>query len=244
MLKSINALDALNAVSFKKQDSKITNPQFRAEESNSLEKSPAQDEYKKEGMSTGAKAAIGVLGALALFAAGDAIFNHGKMLKKIFGKAKEEVAAAAGDSTGAEAKNNVVQAIEHTEPKLLPLSEESKAKVEEAAKKAELLKKKDEILKAEEYTFTHSGNVFTVNKGKIVSYKNSAAENAEELINKYNNPVDEMDKVYKNVIDDLLKNFKNYSLELEQYPEVARESVAEIIKGIKEFIQSVKIIKK
>lgn len=46
---------------------------------------------KKEGMSTGAKAGIAVVGITGLAAVADALFNKGRLRKKLFGTAKEKI---------------------------------------------------------------------------------------------------------------------------------------------------------
>lgn len=71
---------------------------------------------KEKGMSTGTKFAIGSVVLLGAAAAIDAIFNHGKLLKKIFNKAGNEVASEG----------------EKIKDKLLPTLEESKTSFEKA----------------------------------------------------------------------------------------------------------------
>lgn len=73
----------------------ITTPYSGRSEENTLERVPAQDSFDNK--ITPQKVAIASIAAIGLAAAADAIFNHGKTLKKIFGKAEKTVAETKPD---------------------------------------------------------------------------------------------------------------------------------------------------
>ena len=123
-IDSINSLSSKNSITLKKSK----NVNFRSQ-TNNLERAPQEDTLEKQGMSTGAKIAIATAVAAGLFAAGDAIFNHGKNLKKIFGKA-EEVAKDSADDAASGAETKVKTEAERIKDKKAALAKKNKARLE------------------------------------------------------------------------------------------------------------------
>ena len=123
-VKPIKALSTANNSNLKKSK----NISFRSQ-TNNLERAPQEDTLEKQGMSTGAKIAIATAVAAGLFAAGDAIFNHGKNLKKIFGKA-EEVAKDSADDAASGAETKVKTEAERIKDKKAALAKKNKARLE------------------------------------------------------------------------------------------------------------------
>ena len=82
--KSINSLAEINfqATKAKKQNRPVP-PNYTK---TSLERTPSSDFLEKKGMSTGAKALFGVLGATTIAVLADVVACKGKHIKKIFGK--------------------------------------------------------------------------------------------------------------------------------------------------------------
>ena len=172
-IDSINSLSSKNSITLKKSK----NVNFRSQ-TNNLERAPQEDTLEKQGMSTGAKIAIATAVAAGLFAAGDAIFNHGKNLKKIFGKA-EEVAKDSADDAARGAEANVkdkpkarANAKERSErakarkPKLKENRDRYRAKAEEKAILAEAKKNEEIALKQKKAQLASEGKLnFEVNVG-------------------------------------------------------------------------------
>ncbi len=128
----------INPVNFKgavpiKQDietNTTTTPNFKGNESNSLEKNPENDSFEKENH-TVRNIAIGMVVALGLAAAADGIFNHGKYLKRIFSKAEtaaKESAEGAKPNTGnaaSKAEESVKKGTEGTKAKPEPKTQKT-----------------------------------------------------------------------------------------------------------------------
>ena len=81
---------------------------FRANSTNSLERNPQDDSFEKNGISTGAKVALGTVAVVGALAACDALFNKSKNLKKIFGIA-DNIKPKPGNPPGTPVADDVLK---------------------------------------------------------------------------------------------------------------------------------------
>ena len=152
-VEPIKALSTANNSNLKKSK----NVNFRSQ-TNNLERAPEEDTLEKQGMSTGAKIAIATAVAAGLFAAGDAIFNHGKNLKKIFGMADDAAKRGADDAArgASESADDAAKKAQKDAEEYLKNEEEAiakaKEKIKESNKRNEAWLEEQHLIKEKEYS--------------------------------------------------------------------------------------------
>lgn len=194
-------------------------PQFRANGNNSLERIPSEDSFEKKD-DTVKKVAIGSVIALGLAAAADGIFNHGKYLKKIFGKA-EKAATETKPETKPEPKSEPkTETTNKDYESWLKEQEEAKKAVEDSNTRNTEWVEEQHKLKEEDYTNWWNKELKIIEEAKekrIAEFKaemdKTAIDKAVDLKCEWNDKLDIFTAIYTKGFKAISKGKKIEKLE-------------------------------
>lgn len=198
-------------------EKKHFSPQFKAN------KISTEDTFEKQD-NTVKKVAIGTVIALGLAAAADGIFNHGKYLKKIFGKAEKAATETKPEAKPEPKAEPKTDAKNKDYENWLKEQEETKKAVEESnTKNAEWVEEQHK-LKEEEYSNWWNKELNAKEEARIQAEK-AAKEAQEKLKQEY---IQEMDKIAQ---EKAIKLKNQWNQSLDTYTAIYEKGFSSISKG-------------